>query len=107
IDIEYFDGVATAHSLRDVQGLGILPAVLEISDGPIYSFGSIIVGQTPTKIFTITNTGGLPATGMFVGGFAAPYTFTGFTYPGLGGDCGATLNPGSTCQIEIQFSPLV
>ncbi|MCB9073113.1 MAG: choice-of-anchor D domain-containing protein, partial [Bdellovibrionaceae bacterium] len=107
IDLLYFDGINSQHAQRDVQGDGVLPAVLEISDAPIYSFGTVIVGQapSPSHVFTVTNTGGLPATGIFIGGLAAPYTFTGGTFPGTLGTCTATVGVGASCTVDVSFTP--
>ena len=101
----YFDGVVAQAATRDIQGTGVLPAVLEVSDAPIYSFGSLIVGQVGTHVFTINNTGGLPATAVFVGGLAAPYSFTGGSFPGVGGTCGTTIIAGGSCTVSIDFTP--
>ena len=107
INLSYFDGANNQNSTRDVQGFGVFPAVLEISDSPIYSFGTVLIGQTPTYTFTISNTGGQVASGMFIGGLAAPYSFLGGAYPGVGGTCGISLAIATNCTIVVQFSPVI
>lgn len=54
------------------------------------------------KVITITNSGGSTATSMTPTGISPPFRFSGGTYPGSGGDCGATLNAGSNCTIEVE-----
>ena len=54
----------------------------------------------------MSNTGGLPATGITLSGLAAPFALAG-AYPGTGGDCPVTgdLAALSSCKIGIQFQP--
>src|SRR5690606_6027652 len=91
IEISYFDGQATQNITRDIQGNGLAPAVLAISDLDPYNFGTVPTGSTNQRIFTITNTGGSTATGIAGSGLAAPFRFEGGSYPGTTGNCGATL----------------
>src|SRR5690606_36470911 len=52
------------------------------------------------------NDGGLPATTMADGlGLVAPFSFKGGSYPGTGGDCGAGLGIGATCNIVVTYAP--
>ena len=39
------------------------------------------------------------------GSFSADYSFTTPGFPGGGGDCPATLAPGVSCLVEIEFTP--
>lgn len=106
IEIQYDNGVTTVSSTRDVQGEGVIPATLEITQAPLYDFGTLINSQTANFVFTITNTGGLPATSVAGTGLAFPFTFTGGAYPGTAGTCGATVAPAATCDIDITFAPI-
>ncbi len=83
ITLGYNDGVTTQSATRPIQGTGAAPATLAVSDGPTYDYGSIANGGTGEKIFTLTNSGGVPATTVSGGGLAAPYSFKGGTYPVL------------------------
>src|SRR5690606_28656069 len=56
-------------------------------------------------IFTLTNGGGVPATAIAEIGLAAPFAFTGGTFPGTAGTCTTTLANGGTCDLDITFSP--
>ena len=105
LDLSYFNGVATAHATRDVSGQGSL-AVLTISDGPTYNYGSVGLSQSASKTFTVTNTGGVGASSIADGvTLAAPFAYVGGSYPGTAGTCAATLAPAATCTIVVAFSP--
>jgi Bacterial Ig domain len=66
------------------------------------AFGNVVVGTTSaSQTLTLANSGGASLTGITVtvtAPFARP---TG----GAGGTCGATLASGSTCTINVVFSP--
>lgn len=79
--------------------------ILQISDGPFYSYGDVSVGNVGTHIFTVTNTGGGVASSMVAIPLSAPFNFSGGAYPGAGGTCGLSLAAGATCDLEIEFSP--
>lgn len=107
IVIQYNNGVVTTSVSRQVQGTGVAPAVLFISDGPTYDFGVVSSsGGSSSHIFTVTNAGGFNASGMIGSGLAAPFNFTGGAYPGAGGTCVVNLAPGNSCTIDVVFSPL-
>jgi hypothetical protein len=106
IDINYVDGVVAQVTHRDVTGVSASPAVISISDGPTYNYGTLGNGSTTVKIFTLTNIGAFTATGLGGGGLAAPFDFAGATgFPGTGGDCTATLPAGSSCLVAVEFKP--
>lgn len=54
-----------------IRGRGDVPAVLTVSDSPLYDYGIRSVGSLTLKIFTITNTGGVTATGLAETGLTA------------------------------------
>jgi len=99
----YNDGASTQNQNRSVQGN--TEGLLTISDGATYDYGSMATGSTTAKIFTISFTGGLPATAMSGLGLSAPFTFTGGAYPGTSGSCAATLSSG-TCTVDVTYSPV-
>lgn len=107
ISLSYNDGTNAQSVDRNLTGTGVAPALLVISNGPTYDFGNVQVGFTSNQLFTVTNTGGFFATGMFGIGLAAPFSFRGGGYPGVGGTCGSTLAPGANCTIDVEFSPTV
>lgn len=107
LDLSYFDGLATQNATRDLTGT-VSAALLSISDGPTYNYGSVQLGTTATKSFTVTNSGGADATSIIdAGGLAAPFQFLGASYPGTGGTCAGTLAPAATCTIVVEFAPTV
>ena len=106
IELDYFDGVNTQTSLRDLTGTGVVPAFLTITEAPLYDYGTQAVGSTSQHTFTLDNIGGAAATTLAEVGLAVPYQFVGGTYPGTGGTCGTTLANGSQCDLVVEFSPV-
>ncbi len=105
VTINYFNGAASDSTTRGLQGNGVTPALLTISDGPTYDYGSIPNTGSAEKIFTVTNGGNFNATAMNGSGLTAPFSYKGGTYPGTGGTCGASLAPVGTCTIVVVFNP--
>ncbi len=65
----------------------------------LVSFGSVVVGTSPspTQTITLRNDGGATATGLAIGNLSASFSRTT--------TCGTTLTSGSTCTITIAFAP--
>jgi len=82
------------------------PAFLSFDVGASYDFGVLPVGGQQNQTITITNTGGYVATGTNEVGLAAPFSFSGGSYPGTGGSCGVNIPAAGNCTIEISFSPV-
>lgn len=81
-------------------------AILTIFEGSTYNFGNYGVGVATDHSFLISNTGAATATispGSFISSGAFSYKFG--NYPGFGGTCGATLDPGAKCFIVVSFAP--
>lgn len=107
IQFDFVDGANPAVSTRNIQGTGATPALLTLSNGPTYNMGIRAIGSTTTNVLiTVTNSGDAPATALSGTGLAAPFSFTGGTYPGTSGTCGATILNGSPCTIRVNFSPV-
>ncbi len=104
--IDYHDGISTIQALRDLSGVAVAPANLVISETDTYDFGTIAMGATSPHIFTITNTGGFPASSLVEVGLNVPFEFSGGGFPGTNGDCAVTLSSGASCNLEIQFNPI-
>ena len=107
IELDYNDGVTAQQAARGVQGTGVTPAIITITDGPTYDFGSIVATASVDKTFTLTNAGSLTATTLSGTGLIAPFTFKGGTFPGTGGNCGNSLNAAASCTIVVTFNPSV
>jgi hypothetical protein len=93
----------TRYDIGAVEVAVVPSTVLVVTGGPL-TFPSTVVGATSaTQTLTLTNSGTLPGTGIaltFTGPFARA---TGGG--GAGGTCGATLNGGATCTINVTFTP--
>ena len=89
------------------------PALLtaEVGTTPVngtYVSATIPHGTGENITFTLTNSGGTTATSIAAasgGGLAAPFSFNGGAYPGIGGTCGTSLSAGSSCTLVLTFAP--
>lgn len=107
MSLGYFNGAATVSSTLNLAGTSVSQALVTISDGPTYNFGSYAQGGSADGTLTLTNTGGTTATSMSGGGLLSPFSFKGGSYPGVGGTCAASLAPAATCTVVINFAPSV
>lgn len=64
--------------------------------GPL-AFGTVLNGQTETRLLNLTNMGFVDATSISVPALSAPFT--------LRNGCGATLAPRSACTITVIYAP--
>src|SRR5690606_37367501 len=62
-------------------------------------FGILAMGGFSDRSYTITNPGELPATSVNFSGLNAPFTINTNT-------CGATINPGASCNLTVRFAPV-
>lgn len=103
LQLDYANGLGPDALTYNLQGTGVLPATLTITDGAVYDFGSnILVNTTATHLFRLDNTGGYTASGISETGLAAPFSI-GSGWPGTGGDCGPTLVPGGSCYFAVTY----
>jgi len=80
-------------------GVAVGVATLQASP-PLLSFGNVTVGQTSAAIaVTISNSGGAAASGIALNNSNA----TEFVV--VGNTCGATLNAGASCAINVAYAP--
>jgi hypothetical protein len=85
-----------------IETSGAAPvATLSITGGPL-TFSSIVGVTSAAQILTLHNTGTAAGTGI-----GLTFSTTVFSRPagGAGGTCGATLNGGATCTINVVFTP--
>lgn len=105
LTITYNDGSTTQNSSIDLNAQVNTPALISISESDPYDYGTLAVGATAPHVFTVTNSGGVDATGMGESSLSGDFAFTGGAYPGTGGDCGTVLIPGNSCSLSIDFAP--
>ncbi|MBK8480370.1 MAG: choice-of-anchor D domain-containing protein [Proteobacteria bacterium] len=105
--VEYGDGVATRTTRGVLKGVAAAPALLALSDGPTFDFGTVGLGAGAQHIFTVTNTGGVSPAGLAALSLTAPFAFSGGAFPGVGGSCGFGLAPGASCTVVVTFTPTV
>ncbi len=80
-------------------------SALEITESPLYNFGTVLVGANAEQTFTVTNSGAVEATSIDGLDFADSFDFKGGIYPGTGGTCATTLPTTSTCTVVLTFTP--
>lgn len=90
-------------SSTDTSGLGV--AEVQIADGALVDFGSVLDGETAERLIEVVNVGNAPATALAAAPFAEEFGFVGGAYPGLGGDCGDTLAASATCSVDVVYAP--
>lgn len=79
---------------------------LEISDGPVYDFGDVVLGESLLHSFTVTNVGDGMATGLTGLPLSPHFAYEGGEFPGLLGSCGDTLDVDDTCTVSVAFTPM-
>lgn len=106
LTMNYFNGIISSTANRGIQGTGVTPALLTLSNGPSFDYGTRAQGSSTDQTFTVTNTGGSIATSLSGITLNLPFTFKGGGgYPGTGGTCGGTLAVTGTCQVVVSFVP--
>lgn len=97
-------------SFNHLQGQIFIPnafwgppfAILSISDGVTYDYGLVPKNANAKKTFTVSNTGKYIANTMSAAAFGTTrFAFTGGSYPGTTGTCGAFLSAGASCTISV------
>lgn len=77
------------------------PALLQMTDVPAYSFGTVESGKSAQRQFTITNVGDTTATAIKGLSLTAPFSIVSQT-------CALTsLGKGGSCTITVSFAPVV
>jgi len=85
--------------------------VAQTRNCPGTGFGILACLFDPTQVFTLTNTGTVPLTGVGAGVLGGTATnVANYAIIGLFSNCGnathTTLAPGATCTVAVQFKPL-
>jgi hypothetical protein len=105
VTLNYNDGAASQTSVRAIQGTGANLALLTVSDGPTFNYGTIAIATTLDKTFTISNAGAGSASAISAVPLSPPFTFKGGSYPGTGGTCVSSIAPSASCTIVVTFGP--
>jgi len=84
-----------------LDGEGLAAAALAITPAS-FDFGGVVVGETDTATFTLSNSGD-PVSSLTLSSIA----FIGAEFSVTGGTCTATttLGGGGDCTVEVQFAP--
>lgn len=88
-----------------LTGTGLTPANLTLTAQTTTSFGNVVIPNTATRAFTVTNTGQSTSGAL---SFSLPMP-SDFQNVPVGGDCvsGATLGPGGSCTLTIRFTAAI
>ena len=78
---------------------------LRIEEGFFHDFGSQNSGVTVSAALTLRNDGTENATSLSFLALSTPFSWTGGSFPGNGGDCGASLSGGASCLLDVSFTP--
>jgi hypothetical protein len=117
LSISYYDGGAAQIAARALTGTATTKALLNVydwngqtpPDGPASNWPPFDFGVWGVPIdhqFTLRNDGGGPASmAASAGSMGTGFAWKNGNYPGTGGDCGATLAAGATCQLIVTFTP--
>ncbi|MGC4122726.1 MAG: choice-of-anchor D domain-containing protein [Myxococcales bacterium] len=105
LSIGFKSGLGASKAEAALTAKSHSPAVLALSDDPSFDFGNVVVGAVAEHVFEVTNAGGADAKLVSGAAFTAPFGYQGGTFPGTGGDCGATLAPTATCKVVVTFTP--
>ncbi len=105
IGFKYFNGTDEITVNRSLTASTRQKAEIAFSPLGTTPFGTLELESSQSKLFTVTYTGGeMTATNLGFSGLSGFYNYTGGTYPGTGGSCGANLIAGS-CTISLTYRP--
>ena len=115
VRVAYNDGGATRTAIRAMMGTPTVRAHVTVAEffGPNncsncmpFDFGAVALGTSLEHVFTVYNTGALPASLTPAAGLNPPFAYKApGGYPGNGGTCGSTLAAGTSCQLVVVFAP--
>lgn len=78
---------------------------LSLSDGASFNFNTHLVNSRTDHTVIVKNNSTGPIVGLHASVTGAAYSFSGGSYPGALGSCGASLGVFDQCSIVVQFSP--
>ncbi len=74
-------------------------------DDQPHNFGTKAIDTTTQTVFTLLNTGDVPAKSIIASSLTSPFSYAGGSYPGSGGTCGKLLASQATCTMVLEFKP--
>ncbi len=96
LGINFYNGNGPVTINEWISGTALAAGALTLSPS---TFTPFVLGTSPSQaIFTLTNSGGSPATGIAISGINSPFTLTGAS------TCGTTLASGTSCYLYVEFS---
>jgi hypothetical protein len=99
LTVPYNDGLQNHSISVALQGTGAGPAIVGISDGASFDFGTVAVASAGLHTFTVTNSGQVAAGIRSVTLPAGAFTVDSQT-------CGNQLAAAATCTVAIRFAPV-
>ena len=104
--VGYKDGVTSQSAMRPIAAVGVAPALLTISDGPTFDFGTVGLNAATAHVFTVSNTAGNAAQRLELGAaLAAPFVLQGAARSPASGNCASTLPAFTSCTVAVVFTP--
>lgn len=102
VDLQFHDGSAAQTRTVAVSGAAQTPAVLQFPSSPV-DFGKIVKGTTRTRTVSVSHSGQMSATEVYLSGSPAEFVISSST-------CGTfsnkvTIAPGTTCGFTVTFAP--
>ena len=105
ISFTYLNGTNTITINRDLSAITRQRAQITFAPSLTHNFGPVVLNGSGSQSFTVTYVSGeLAASNLGFSTLSGFFNYTGGTYPGSGGTCGATLSSGS-CTITLSYSP--
>jgi hypothetical protein len=98
VSMTYNDGKKEQSASVSLQGTGISVGSLAVTPGNTHDFGNIIIGNTSTAQFSLTNQGQADVTGLSFSTLLASFQITQ-------NNCGTSLTATQSCQFEVTFNP--
>lgn len=70
------------------------------------NFGNVLTNSSHLVTVSLENQGSSTISALSSSSPGAPYVYSGGAFPGTGGTCTSSLNPGAICLIEFAYSPV-
>lgn len=84
---------------------GPAPPLQSSGDATVIRFEGVVPTTSLSLILQVRNEANVTITNINSSSLGPAFSYTGGSYPGAAGDCGATIAANQYCSIEMQFSP--